>query len=360
MIPDRVATAPGSGICAHRTKAALIGSLIAAIIATLPANARKPSPAVAPRIAYPDLPVDDRIAPDDFAARENVADSAAQRALAQLSQNYRPNPAIWKIADQDTTIYLFGTVHVLPPGFEWRTAALERIVARADTLLIESIDDGAGVDRLIDGRARARSSHRLAPLAGRVSRDHRDLLARFLATLPPPAAALLDTLPTWIASIAISFVREVRAGEQPGPGADDWIEAQFRAARKPVIPIENGSAVLARVNAIPEADQRRMLDAALDAPDRTRAELRAPVHAWAKGDVGPDSLLTIDLTAMSGSSALTGPLLDDRNRAWTDALIRRLERPGTMLFAAGAGHFIGNGSVIELLGRRGIEVSRVQ
>ncbi len=339
----------------------------------MPADARKQprvaDPATAPRIAYPVLPIDDRIAPDDFAMDDDSAppltpqqtrDAAAQLALAQLSQNYRPNPAIWKIADRDTTIYLFGTIHVLPPGFEWRTAALERIIARADTLLVESVDDGADVDRLLTGRSEAPSTSKLAPLAARISRDHRTRLARFVATLPPAAATLLDGLPTWIASIAVSFVRELRAGEIPGPGADDGIERQFRSARKPVIPIENGGKVLAKVNAIPEADQRRMLDAALDAPMRTRAELRAPIHAWAKGDVGPDSLLTIDLAATTGSSALAGPLLDDRNRAWTDALIRRLKTPGTVLFAAGAGHFIGNGSVIELLARRGIEVSRVQ
>src|SRR6185369_1001930 len=29
-------------------------------------------------------------------------------------------PALWKLADADTTIYLFGTIHALPDGVEWR------------------------------------------------------------------------------------------------------------------------------------------------------------------------------------------------------------------------------------------------
>jgi len=355
------ASSPGSGSIAGRPSCAVRGLIAAALIAdmlTMPTHARHQ-----PRIAYPE------IAPNTFVMNgdatqaltaEQARTAAAQLALSQLSQNYRPNPAIWKIADSDTTIYLFGTIHVLPPGFQWRTAALERIVARADALLIESVDDGADVDRLIAGRGAVRSMRRLPPLAARISRDHRDRLARLMAGLPPQAATLLDTMPTWIAAIAVSFARELHAGEIPGPGADDWIEQRFRARQKPVIPIEDGSKVLASVNAIAAADQRRMLEAALDAPDRTRAELRAPLHAWAKGDIGPDSVLTIDLAASTGSSALTGPLLEDRNRDWARALIERLKTPGIVLFAAGAGHFIGNGSVIDRLERHGIEVARVQ
>jgi uncharacterized protein YbaP (TraB family) len=54
------------------------------------------------------------------------------------------------------------------------------------------------------------------------------------------------------------------------------------------------------------------------------------------------------------------PLLTDRNRAWAAALAARLKMRGTILFAAGAGHFIGAGSVIEQLEARGVRVSRVQ
>ena len=32
-----------------------------------------------------------------------------------------PRPAIWLVADADTRIYLFGTIHVLPPGLQWRS-----------------------------------------------------------------------------------------------------------------------------------------------------------------------------------------------------------------------------------------------
>ncbi len=44
-----------------------------------------------------------------------------------------PDPALWVIRDEDTTIYLFGTVHILKPGMSWFDEAVK-----------ESFDASAG------------------------------------------------------------------------------------------------------------------------------------------------------------------------------------------------------------------------
>jgi hypothetical protein len=322
-----------------------------------------------PRIAYAGLPLDERIAPDDFAFDDDGDDDAplspaeaarleAEYARRELGQTYTPDPAIWRIGDKDTTIYLFGTVHILPPGFRWRTDKIDWIVAHTQALLVESVEDEPGAAQLMNGAAPG--APKLLPLRERVSPDHRDTLQRFMDGLPPDADQVLNGLPTWIAAAAISYVRDYRAGDIPGQGADDWLEDAFRSAGKPVSAIEDSAKVIATVSAIPDAEQRRMLDAALDAPEVKVEELRAPLHAWAKGEIGPGSALTVDLPGASGTSALTAPLLTQRNRAWAAALAARLKRPGTILFAAGAGHFIGPDSLLDLLRAKGIKVKRVE
>lgn len=364
MVPIRVAFSPLGGSWARHA-----AMLMAALLFSAPVAARDPPPisyrAVAdddavsrhgqPQLRYPRLSPDDRVAPDDFDVRwlEGADWPSDSERLAQLSQNYQPRPAIWRISDRDTTIYLFGTIHVLPPGFAWRTAALDRIIARSSELILESVERNSLRDQ-------APPTATLPPLSARVGADHRAKLAAFTASLPPEAATLFDQMPSWIASVAISLVRELRSGEVPGPGADDWLEAQFTAQKKRVRAIENSDQVIASVNAVPEVEQQRMVHAALDAPIRSRADLRAATHAWAKGEVGPDSALTIDLAAATGSAALAAPLLTNRNAAWAATLIARMRRPGTCLFAAGAGHFIGDGSLIAQLEMRGVRVDRVQ
>lgn len=280
------------------------------------------------------------------------------RRPAANGQNYRPRPAIWKIADADTTIYLFGTIHVLPPGFRWRSAGLERVIAQSDTLLLESLETDPTKGDLLLG-APTRGAPKLAPLVDRVSPERRQLLIAFQRTLPVEAAQLMDGMPTWVAAMAIDLVRDLRSGEELAPGADDWLEAHFRAAGKRVEAIEDPSKVVKEVNAIPEAEQRRMLDTALLAEPRTLAQLRQPAHAWAKGDMGPQSAVLVGF-GVDGSPALQVPLITRRNAQWAARLAKRLRRPGTVLFAAGAGHFVGKDSVIELLEKHGLKVTRVE
>jgi len=321
-----------------------------------------------PALHYRLLPIDERVtargridgelvmvSDGDWAEENELADAIAR---TRASQRYVPRPALWRIGDKDTTIYLFGTIHSLPPGFRWRSAPLDAAIARADRLLVESTQgsvDDAGA--LLMGDV-APGAPNLPPLADRLPAERRVPLKLFQATLPEPAVKLLDGMPTWVAAMAIGYVRDLRAGNRAGPGADDWLEARFRGAHKPIAGIEDSARVVASVNAVPEAQQRDMLIAALEMPTPGDTEREAPTHAWAQGDIGPKSALVVELEG--GSGALHGPLLTQRNRAWADSLAKRLDRPGVELFAAGAGHFLGRDSVIELLRKRGIKVIRVE
>ena len=76
-------------------------------------------------------------------------------------------PAMWKVADSDTTIYLFGTIHLLPQGPGWRTPAMEAALAGAHELVLEVADID---DMMASARAMAKlgMSPGLPPIAERV------------------------------------------------------------------------------------------------------------------------------------------------------------------------------------------------
>ena len=50
-------------------------------------------------------------------------------------------PALWALKDADTTIYLFGTVHLLPNDTDWRYPTLDQALADSQTLYIELTDE---------------------------------------------------------------------------------------------------------------------------------------------------------------------------------------------------------------------------
>ncbi|RYD96339.1 MAG: TraB/GumN family protein [Sphingomonadales bacterium] len=337
--------------------------LAATALAIATAAVAQNVPGLVPALPYIAYAPDDRLALSGKPVREEsdaLYDAAYRRELARVAtaQPYDPAPAIWKISDADTSIYLFGTVHSLPPGFRWRNPGLESVIVRADSLILESVDDDHSDVTFLEGLPQDGA---LPPLIDRVSHRSRAKLAELQAVLPAQVASDLDKMPSWIAAMSIATVRDLMAGDIPSQGADDWLEKHFRSLGRPVHAIEDSKEVVSNINTVPESAQRMMLEAALLVPLRTHDELDAVAHAWARGQVGADSPLRILPESIDPGAQMADPLLTRRNHAWADSLVARLKaQPGVILFAAGAAHFVGPESVIDLLARRGLRVERVQ
>ena len=308
-----------------------------------------------------------------FAAGAQEAESAGEEPPTAIVQAYQPDPAIWLLRDDDTAIYLLGTIHVLPEGFRWRSPLLDGIVAQADELVVESTEGEPAEASLLAGvmgsiEKRPTVSKRLSP-ANRT----KWLTLGESAGLPPE---YFDRLPPVLAMFGLaSSVSRDETGSTVEFGVETVLEAEFGAAGKPIGAIESGAAVLAALLAIDEALLIKELDRELSRWNGksfetlfAAAPAKAPgpaardgalgdEHAWAQGrevDVGPD--LAGD--GMFGR-VMAKVLLDNRNRAWAGWLEQRLAEPGTVLVAVGAGHLAGARSLQVMLAERGLAAERV-
>ena len=69
-------------------------------------------------------------------------------------------PALWAVTDKDTTIYLFGTIHLLPEKYQWRTAKFDSALKGADQLVVETIVDEKNPMKIVaDGKLENIGSH---------------------------------------------------------------------------------------------------------------------------------------------------------------------------------------------------------
>jgi uncharacterized protein len=273
-----------------------------------------------------------------------------------------PRPAIWLLQDADTRIYLFGTVHILPPGFRWRSPAVDNVIRQADELVLEIDDrDAMGNPAAIAG---AMLLGKEVPLAWRVSPDRREALGRMMEELGLPAW-MTDSMHSWAAAVVIMAVASVRGmggGEdlptslEEMPGVEDGLEVEFRALNRPISGVETVAEQMGFFSNMSFASQRELLEAMID--DYARAEgVRTDsdlLDQWVSGH--PEA---IDITDETMPVMLYDVLLTRRNRAWTDWLIARLDRPGTVLFAVGAGHLAGPDSVQTMLTARGFTATRL-
>ena len=283
-----------------------------------------------------------------------AAEPAADKAIA--AANYEPRPALWLLADEDTRIYLFGTVHILPANFRWVSPAVERTIAEADELVVETHEE--------PGKEFGEEELALLlldtpiPLAQRVPEASRPALANAIEKAGIPRD-FFDDLRTWAAAMFLGVAVMLKdygiEDVDDAPGVEDLLEARFRQAGKPILSVEEASDVLRSLNGIPEEKQVELLVKGLEEIGREDANLAEDDHNWATGKV--EALAIVE--GEEFPAALYDALLTKRNTTWTEWLARRLEKPGTVMFAVGAGHLAGRDSVQEMLAKRGLKVVRI-
>ncbi len=289
-----------------------------------------------------------------FAALAIAGCSAAPAPQAAAAGT--PHPAMWLLSDKDTKIYLFGTFHLLPPGSSWRTPAFEQALSSAQELVLEvpNIDDPMAVAQAMQGLAVTPGS---PPLAERVPPEKRAALAAMIEESGYPAA-LLDRLDTWAAALMLLRVTFQKLGVQPDQGVELNLIAPWKASGRPISGLETVEDQFKIFDGLSEESQRAMLASVLDQNEDVRAQFAAMLAAWSKGDT--DAIARTFNREEALSAEMSRLLIGARNAKWADILARRMERPGTVFVAVGAGHLAGPQSVQHMLEAKGYKAQRLQ
>jgi len=259
-----------------------------------------------------------------------------------------PSPALWEVSGRNgEKAWLFGTIHALPNGVEWRTRAFERAFARSDLLMVEIGDLG-------DSGAAARAFKDFATTQGMPA-----LSARAAPADRPAVGALMDRAgmddadfwdtETWAAALILAnAVRESESG--------NGVDRDLLDDGKPVEALETFAAQFDRFDRLSESDQRRFLAAVAREAGREDAEAQA--EAWLTGDL--DALERRIERELNAQPALRQALLTERNAYFAARVAETMEKRRAPFVAVGAGHMLGPGGLPAQLAERGYSVRRVQ
>ena len=265
-------------------------------------------------------------------------------------------PALWQVSDQDTTIYLFGTIHLLPPNYQWRTAKLDQAVASSQELVVETIVDEKDPTKLMSAlTGLAFNTPNLPPLLSRVAPAKRAALSAAVKKSGMPIQAL-DRMETWAAAF-IMLGNKFREIGLSG-GVEGVLRNDFSRKGKRVGELESNVEQLSFFDKLPEAAQRSLLEGAIEDTKEMDAYFGGMLRSWSSGDVrGIARTFDRDL---STSPELQQALIKQRNANWSRWIEQRMAKPGAVMVAVGAGHLAGKDSVLELLQKGGYKVRRLQ
>ncbi len=264
------------------------------------------------------------------------------------------DPALWVVKDEDTTIYLFGTIHVLKPGLSWFDEAVKKAFDKSDTLVLELVmPDPAAMQALVMKTGFTTSG---PTLTEKLPEPHRDAYIKALTELGIPPAAL-DRAKPWTAAINLSLIPVLKLGYDPNQGPEHVLSAAAAVEHKPVIGLETAEQQFGYFDTLPEALQIKFLEMTVRDLPKTKSEIDSMVASWSKGD--PDALGRTLNEGMIEQPEIGKVLLADRNARWADWIAERMKKPGTVFIAVGAGHLAGEQSVQMWLLKHHLKAERI-
>lgn len=279
----------------------------------------------------------------------------AALALAALAACSRPDeakPAMWELTGPGGEhAWLFGTIHMLPRAADWRSKDIDRALASADMIVLEiaDIEDQGAMGTVFNELAQTPGQ---PPLSERVDPSVRPALQKLYAETKAQDATFAS-LETWAAALTLAQLANKTAD------SDHGIDLALVKAvpGKPRAELEGTRRQLGIFDALPEKEQRDLLNAALR-DNRGEADEVQLAEAWRTGDMA-----LIGKETRSGILAdpeLRKALYSDRNAAWIvqiEAMLRKGHRP---FVAVGAAHLAADDGIPALMQKRGWTVRRVQ
>jgi len=194
--------------------------------------------------------------------------AACGLALTAQPAEAKVAPALWSVSDADTTVYLFGTIHLLPEKYQWRTAKFDQAVSGSQELVVETIVDDKNPMALMAVLARMAFSPGLPPLAQRVPPAKRAALQDAIKKSGIPASAF-DKMETWAAAFMLLGNQFRDLGLKGGEGVEAVLRNSFTTDGKPIGQLETNAEQLGFFDALPENAQRQLLEGAIETPDST-------------------------------------------------------------------------------------------
>ena len=255
---------------------------------------------------------------------------------ADIAQERPSEPAMFVVRDADTTVYIFGTFHALDGRSQWFGDQVRHAFEQSNELVLET----------------------LVP-------EQRDQVGPPIPGFRPPA---VTPSASFLATTRMAITAGRSQGMQVDNGADMVLRHQAEAEGKPVEGLETLQFQLDMFNRMPAGPAPTPAVAPAPKPGQPVVFSASPMQslslamtqmqaAWKRGD---QAVFVNMLDQLKTASPDTYRMMfTERNARWADWIRARMQTPGTVFVAVGAGHLAGADSLLVRLAERGIPSQRV-
>lgn len=286
-----------------------------------------------------------------LAAFVACASSAAE--VPPVVATIKAHPALWTVRSAKSTLYLFGSIHLLPPNIDWHSPAVDAALRSSDVFVFEA---PLGAEGQAQTEAFVRANGMLPPneaLPSLLDDQARKEYREALATTHADPATLVHMRP-WLAAIVMETSALQASHYSRAGGVDLQIWEYANALHKKVETFETIDEQLALLMPKDTKLETEEFEAQLKEVKTSSGEIGPLVDAWCDGRISEVArLMNQGLSSTPGAMKL---LIDDRNARWAKRFDAMLAEPHTYFVTVGAGHLGGPRGLPALLKQHGYEV----
>jgi uncharacterized protein len=224
-------------------------------------------------------------------------------------------PALWLVQGPVGKVYLFGTVHLLRDGVQWRSPELEAAMQQSQDLYLEianPTDQGLAATSLLKlGYDRAH------PLSTKLSKSDLVQLQTVMSRDGLGDESRFENMQPWLVAVTLQVRPMVHSGYVASNGTDLQVRKEFLDAGKPVDGLETIDTQIHIYADMSQADQVVMLEDELKArPQFGVSQLDSVIGVWLTGD--QDRLASALQFDKLPDSPANQRMLLDRNTHWAN------------------------------------------
>jgi uncharacterized protein YbaP (TraB family) len=276
-------------------------------------------------------------------------------AFAATAGGALAEPALWKISDEDSSVWLFGSMHIVDSGAAWRSPALDERIANADQVVFEMLLDAesmAAVNTLTMEHGFLPDTQILTDLLS----DEED---RRLKTALEDIGLdffIVARMQPWLAGVTIATMAMTADNQSFATGVETIVQAEVADERERGL--ETAEEQIGFAMAGTPEEQIAGLMQAVDAIGEARTMLGDMAETWLAGDV--EGIHRQILDAMGSVDDPSYKLfVSDRNARWSETIAGMLEDDVDALIIVGAAHVAGPTGLPAMLEERGFRVERI-
>jgi uncharacterized protein YbaP (TraB family) len=265
------------------------------------------------------------------------------------------SPPLWELKSKTNSIYLLGSIHVLPDDATPLSPAILRAYQDADIRYMEvDLDDldPTEVQQFTLTNGVLPPDQSLADILG----PERYGQARLEAEKLGLNLDMLAQLEPWVVALSAVQAQVQRLGLDPDAGVEQRLARDAKRDQKEIRGLESVADQMGIFDRLPLERQEDFLLMSLEEAIELPVAIDDMIDAWRRGDV--EQLAAVMSEDFKSFPELYEPLVVARNRSWTRQIIELLDDETDYLVVVGALHLAGEDSVIQLLRERGYSASR--